>query len=80
MAPTGVSDRRVAGRVSGCAGTGLPAAALPVRLAEDPRHRRRAHPALQRPRHRAEPRDLQPGCPRRRPTGLRPDLRSTPGL
>jgi hypothetical protein len=31
-------------------------------------------------RHPAEPRDLQPGCPRRRPTGLRPDHRSIPGL
>jgi integrase/recombinase XerD len=37
----------------------------------DPGHRRRAHPALQRPRHPPVPGDLLPPRPRRRPAALR---------
>ena len=38
---------------------------FPVHLAQDPGHRRRAHPALQRPRHPPVPGDLLPPCPGR---------------
>jgi integrase len=57
-----------------------PAAALPVHLAQDPRHRRRPHSALQRPRQPAITRDLQPARPHRRPSQLRPGHRPIPRL
>jgi integrase/recombinase XerD len=43
-----------------------PAPALPVHLAQGPRHRRRPHPALLRARHPNQPGDLLPARPRRR--------------
>src|SRR5262245_60282507 len=56
------------------------AAALPVHLAEDPGHRRRAHPAVLRPCHPPVPGDLLSGRPCPRPTALRRRHRPVPGL
>ena len=56
------------------------AAPLPVHLAQDPGHRRRPHPALQRPRHPPVPGDLLPPRPRRRPAALRRRHRRLPRL
>jgi integrase len=49
-------------------------------LAQDPGHRRRAHPALQRPRHPPVPGDLLPPRPGRRPAALRRRHRRLPRL
>ncbi len=57
-----------------------PPAPLSLHLAEDPRHRRRPHPALQRPRQPAIPEDLQQDRPHRRPTDLQRGHRSLPRL
>ena len=57
-----------------------PAPPLPVHLAEDPGHRRRAHPALQRPRHPPVPGDLLPPRPGRRPAALRRRHRPVPRM
>ena len=55
-----------------------PAPPLPVHLAKDPGHRRRAHPALLRPRHPPITRDLLAHRTRRRPASLRSSDRPLP--